>query len=137
MRLYRLLPLALFCLVACGGKQTLVGKWNMTGAGTPTGSKFTMEFSEEGFMQTVDLKQGSVDLHVVGKGVYTLEGNKLVMTVTDVTFDEARVPTEVRDLVRQKVMQDKGKTQETEVKFENDTVQMISPGGTATLTRIK
>ena len=140
MRIFRILPLALVCLVGCGG-PSLVGKWNVSADKMPPGAKLTMEFTSTGFTQSTDIVQMGTNIHVDTTGTYTFDGKKLKMTTTEMKMDDSKIPAQYKELAKSafsaQAAQAKGKTEEIDVKLDGDTATFTQPTGKATLTRIK
>ena len=136
MRISRLLPIALVCLVGCGG-PSLVGKWTMSGAGVPSGAKTTIEFTSDKFTQVMDMDQMGMKIHVDSSGTYTFDGKKLKMKVTDIKLDDSKLPDAVKSMAKTQMEAEKGKEQEADVKLEADTATLTAKGSTATLTKVK
>jgi hypothetical protein len=136
MRNVRFLPFALVCLIGCGG-PSLSGKYTMTGDGIPPGGKIVLDFNGGKFSQSLDVEQMGMKIHADSTGTYKLDGKKLSMTVTDVKVDDSKLPIQVREIVKSQIADSKAKTQESDVKFEGDTVTLTSNGKSATLTKVK
>ncbi len=139
MRIYRALPLALVCLAGCGG-PSLVGKWNMSGAGTPPGSTATTDFTANTFKTNFDFNQGGMSFHVDVSGDYTFDGKKLRMTGKSFNIDDSKLPAAIKSqmgAVKGMMEKEMLKTDESEIKIENDTFTMTGPKGTMTFTKVK
>ena len=141
MRILRILPLALVCLVGCGGGPSLVGKWNIKADKMPPGAKMVLEFTSTGYSQGSDFEQAGMKIHVDTIGTYTFDGKKLKMTTSEIKLDDSKLPEQIRALAKKQLeaqnAQLKGKTEEIDVKLEGDTAVFTQPSGNATLTRIK
>jgi hypothetical protein len=136
MRLYHALPLTLLLLAGCGGGPSLVGKWNMTGAGVPQGATVVTEFTSNTFKSVVDMAGPGMSIHAESSGTYTFDGKKIKMTTTDIKLDDAKLPAMVKDLVKQQIDKEKGKSQEGELKIEGDKATISTPEGVITLTKV-
>jgi hypothetical protein len=136
MRIVMLLPLALVCLVGCGG-PSIDGKYSMTGEGTPPGGTIVIDFKAGKFTQTMDVDQFGMKIHADTTGTYTYDGKKLKMTVTDIKVDDAKLPEQVKAMIKGQIEETKTKSQESDVKIEGEVISLTSAGKTATLTKIK
>ena len=141
MRITRILPFALVCLAGCGG-PSLVGKWSVSGdTKMPPGTKVTLDFTSSGFTQAADFTQMGIAIHVDTIGTYTFDGKKAKMTVTDLKFDDSKIPAQYKELAKSQFATQtaaaKGKTEEVDVKLDGDTATFTQKAGTVTLTKVK
>lgn len=139
MRIFRMLPLALVCLVGCGGPP-LAGKWNMSAAGSPPGSKLVTEFMADTFKVDVEFEQGGMKMKFDFSGDYTYDGKKLKMVGKTVHIDESSLPAAVKGqlpMIKSSLEKTVLTTQEGDAKLEGDTLTFTEKGKVTTFTKIK
>ncbi len=137
MRISYASPLVVLLLAGCGAKSPLAGKWNASTPGMPPAAKIVMDFSSDTFTQTVDMTGNGLTIHADSKGTYKIDGTKVKMTTTEIKLDDSKLPAAIKDMVKQQVEAEKGKTQEGELKVDGDTATITTDKGAMTLTKIK
>ena len=85
MRIFRMLPLAVVCLVGCGA-PSIVGKWT---ANINSGSS-TLEFTSNTFKQTSEAGKMKME----ASGTYTYDGKQITMKITDMN-----VPDQLKSVI--------------------------------------
>jgi len=139
MRILHALPLAIVCLVGCGG-PSLAGKWDTKAAGAPPGSKAVTEFTGSTFTMGLDMGQGDQSLHIDFSGDYTFDGKKLKMVGKKVVVDDSKIPAQFKSQVKAiqpMLEQQLLKTEEGDLKLEGDVATFNNGKTTTTFTKIK
>ena len=126
-------------LIGCGSPG-IAGKWNMTGAAVPEGSKLVTEFAGNTFTSRAEVNQGGALIKFEFSGDYTYDGKKLKLVGKTVKVDEASFPAMAKPMIPQfKASLEKSvlAPQEGDVKLEGDVMTFAVNGQTTTFTRVK
>ncbi|MEI7985590.1 MAG: hypothetical protein WCI55_08170 [Armatimonadota bacterium] len=139
MRKFSLLLAVTVGLIGCGSPG-IAGKWNMTGAAVPEGSKLVTEFAGNTFTSRAEINQGGALIKFEFSGDYTYDGKKLKLVGKTVKVDESSFPSMAKAMIPQfKTSLEKSvlAPQEGDAKLEGDTMTFTVNGQTTTFTRVK
>ena len=137
MRKFAWLIVCPMLLVACS-KNSLVGKWNMSGGSMPAAAKSVVEFKSDGtFVMNVEISQMGIVAKIDSSGTYKMEGEKLTTTISKFNVDDSQIPAAFRQVAKSQIEQSMNKPNEGTFKLEGETGTWSTANGSMTLTKAK
>lgn len=131
-----LIPLA---LAGCGKKDPFIGKWSVSGKEIPQGMNATMEFTDGGKVKMA--MSGNImgmELKVDGNGTYTVDGDKITTTISDMKLDDSKLPPAFKAQAKAGLENSELKKPQTSTfKAEGETITLTGKDGSTTLTKVK